>query len=155
MDGPTCLVLTRQALPPVMRSAEQVAAIERGGYVLQESGDPQCVVIATGSEVGLALDAAKALESKRRVRVVSMPSTDRFDAQPQAYRDAVLPRGVPKLAIEAGAPGGWWRYVGERGNVVGMTTFGASAPAKALFEHFGFTRDRIVREIEALITSHE
>jgi transketolase len=151
MDGPTCLVLTRQALPPVARSAEQVTAIARGGYVAHDSsGDPQCVVIATGSEVGLALEAAKALESKLRVRVVSMPSTDRFDAQPQSYRDAVLPRGVPRLAIEAGAPGGWWRYVGERGNVIGMTTFGASAPAKALFEHFGFTREHIVREIEAL-----
>jgi len=152
-DGPTCLVLTRQALPHVPRSAEQVANIARGGYVaLETTGTPQCVVIATGSEIGLALDAAKTLGEKDvRVRVVSMPSTDHFDAQPQSYRDAVLPPGVPRLAVEAGVPGGWWRYVGERGNVVGMTSFGASAPAKALFEHFGFTREHIVREIEALI----
>jgi len=146
-------VLTRQALPHVPRSAEQVANIARGGYVaLESAGTPQCVVIATGSEVGLALDAAKTLGEKGvRVRVVSMPSTDHFDAQPYSYRDAVLPRGVPRLAVEAGVRDGWWRYVGERGNVVGMTSFGASAPAKALFEHFGFTREHIVREIEALI----
>jgi transketolase len=152
-DGPTCLVLTRQALPHVPRSTEQVANIARGGYVaLEAAGAPQCVVIATGSEIGLALDAAKTLGEKGvRVRVVSMPSTDRFDAQAQSYRDAVLPPDVPRLAVEAGVRDGWWRYVGARGNVVGMTSFGASAPAKALFEHFGFTREHIVREIEALI----
>jgi transketolase len=152
-DGPTCLVLTRQALPHVPRTDEQIAAIRKGGYVAVDCADtPQCVLIATGSEVALAIDAAKALtEQGRRVRVVSMPSTDAFDAQPQAWRDSVLPPGVPRVAIEAGVRDGWWRYVGEGGAVIGMTGFGASAPAKALFEHFGFTRERVVREVEALI----
>jgi transketolase len=152
-DGPTCLVLTRQALPHVPRTDAQIAAIAKGGYVaLDSDGAPQCVLIATGSEVGLAIDAAKTLaEKKTRVRVVSMPSTEAFDAQPQDYRDSVLPPGVPRIAIEAGVRDGWWRYVGERGAVIGMTTFGASAPAKAVFEHFGFTRDRVVREVEALL----
>ena len=152
-DGPTCLVLTRQALPHVARTDEQIAAIRKGGYVTVDcAGTPQCVLIATGSEVALAIDAAKALEEQgRRVRVVSMPSTDAFDAQSQSWRDSVLPPGVPRVAIEAGVRDGWWRYVGERGAVIGMTGFGASAPAKALFEHFGFTRERVVREVEALI----
>jgi len=152
-DGPTCLVLTRQALPHVPRTDAQIAAIAKGGYVaLDSDGAPQCVLIATGSEVGLAIEAAKALvEKKTRVRVVSMPSTEAFDAQSQDYRDSVLPPGVPRIAIEAGVREGWWRYVGERGAVIGMTTFGASAPAKAVFEHFGFTRDRVVREVEALL----
>jgi transketolase len=152
-DGPTCLVLTRQVLPHVPRTDAQIAAIAKGGYVaLDNDGAPQCVLIATGSEVGLAIEAAKALvEKKTRVRVVSMPSTEAFDAQPQDYRDSVLPPGVPRIAIEAGVRDGWWRYVGERGAVIGMTTFGASAPAKAVFEHFGFTRDRVVREVEALL----
>ncbi len=152
-DGPTCLVLSRQALPPQSRDAAQLAAIARGGYVLREAnGAPECVLIATGSEVGLAVEAATALgERGRRVRVVSMPSTDVFDAQPQAYRDAVLPPGVPCVAIEAGARDGWWRYLGGRGAVVGMQGFGASAPAKKLFEHFGFTIDNVVGTVEGLL----
>jgi transketolase len=109
-------------------------------------------VIATGSEVALATDAAKALAEKgRRVRVVSMPCTDLFDRQPKAYRDSVLPPGVPRVAIEAGVRDGWWRYVGLDGAVIGMTSFGASAPAKLLFEHFGFTRDNVIRTVEGLL----
>jgi transketolase len=152
-DGPVSLVLTRQALPPMTRTAAQAAGIARGGYVLVDGGDAlQCVLIATGSEVALAVEAAQALgERGLRVRVVSMPCTDLYDRQPQAYRDDVLPPGVPRVAIEAGVRDGWWRYVGDRGAVVGMETFGASAPAKKLFEHFGFTRDNVVRIVEGLL----
>ena len=152
-DGPTSLVLTRQSLPAMPRDAAQVAAVTRGGYVLLDSdGPPQCVLIATGSEVSLAVDAARGLaEAGRRVRVVSMPCTSVFDLQSREYRDGVLPPGVPRLAIEAGAPDGWWRYVGERGAVLGMDSFGASAPAKKLFEHFGFTRENVIRIVEGLL----
>jgi transketolase len=151
-DGPTSLVLTRQALPAANRSSAQLAGISRGGYVLADSdGALQCVLIATGSEVGLALDAARELATRgRRVRVVSMPCTSLFDAEPASYRDSVLPPGVPRVAIEAGAREGWWRYVGD-GAVIGMTSFGASAPAKALFAHFGFTRDNVIRTVEELL----
>jgi transketolase len=152
-DGPTSLVLTRQALPPMSRTDAQRGDIAKGGYVLVDSaGAPECVLIATGSEVSLAVEAAKVLAAGgRRVRVVSMPSTSVFDAQTQAYRDDVLPPGVPRVAIEAGVPDGWWRYVGSDGAVIGMSTFGASAPAKQLFEHFGFTTDNVVRTVERLL----
>jgi transketolase len=152
-DGPTSLVLTRQALPPMTRTAAQRADIAKGGYVLGDSeGAPECVLIATGSEVALAIEAAQGLTAKgRRVRVVSMPCTDVFDAQAQAYRDSVLPPGVPRVAIEAGVTDGWWRYVGTGGAVIGMHSFGASAPAKQLFEHFGFTRDNVIRTVEGLL----
>jgi len=152
-DGPTSLVLTRQALPPMSRTDAQRGDIAKGGYVLVDSaGAPECVLIATGSEVSLAVEAAKALAAGgRRVRVVSMPSTSVFDAQTQAYRDDVLPPGVPRVAIEAGVPDGWWRYVGSDGAVIGMSTFGASAPAKQLFEHFGFTTGNVVRTVERLL----
>jgi len=152
-DGPTSLILTRQALPPMPRTDAQRADIAKGGYVLVDSTDaPECVLIATGSEVALAVEAAKALTEKgRRVRVVSMPSTDLFDVQRKAYRDSVLPPGVPRVAIEAGVRDGWWRYVGSDGAVIGMRSFGASAPAKQLFEHFGFTRDNVIRTVEGLL----
>jgi transketolase len=151
-DGPTSLVLTRQALPAMSRTAAQVAEIVRGGYVLVDcEGTPDCVLIATGSEVALAVDATRELTAKgRKVRVVSMPCTQHFDAQPQQYRDRVLPPGVPRVAIEAGVRDGWWRYVGGSGAVIGMETFGASAPAKKLFEHFGFTPDNVIRIVEGL-----
>jgi len=152
-DGPTSLVLTRQALPPMARTATQAADIARGGYVLADSdGRPDCVLIATGSEVALAMDAAKGLADKgRKVRVVSMPCTHLFDAQPQQYRDSVLLPDVPRVAIEAGVRDGWWRYVSGKGAVVGIDCFGASAPAKKLFEHFGFTRDNVIRIVEGLL----
>jgi len=153
VDGPTSLILTRQALPPMERSAAQTADIARGGYVLADcDGRPDCVLVATGSEVALAMEAARELAGKgRRLRVVSMPCTSLFDVQPQAYRDDVLPPGVPRVAIEAGVRDGWWRYVGSSGAVVGMDGFGASAPAKRLFEHFGFTRDNVIRIVEGLL----
>jgi transketolase len=152
-DGPTSLVLSRQALPPMVRTATQAADIARGGYVLADcDGPPDCVLIATGSEVALAMEAAGELAGKgRRLRVVSMPCTSVFDVQPQAYRDDVLPPGVPRVAIEAGVRDGWWRYVGGSGAVIGLDGFGASAPAKKLFEHFGFTRDNVIRIVEGLL----
>jgi transketolase len=152
-DGPTSLILSRQALPPMERSAAQAADVARGGYVLVDSGGrPDCVLIATGSEVGLAVDAARRLgEAGRKVRVVSMPCTAAFDAQPQQYRDSVLPEGAPRVAIEAGVRDGWWRYVGADGAVVGIDSFGASAPAKKLFEHFGFTPENVTRIAAGLL----
>jgi transketolase len=152
-DGPTSLVLTRQALPAMPRSAAQTADIGRGGYVLADcDGRPDCVLIATGSEVALAMEAAKGLAEKgRKLRVVSMPCTSLFDAQPQHYRDSVLPPDVPRVAVEAGVRDAWWRYVSCGGAVIGMDSFGASAPAKQLFEHFGFTRDNVIRVVEGLL----
>ncbi len=152
-NGPTCLVLTRQGLPHQTRTVEQLDYIRRGGYVLSDcSGVPDCILIATGSEVALAIDAAKQLTQQgRRIRVVSMPSTDVFDAQDAAYREAVLPKSVTKrVAIEAGVRDGWWQYVGQHGAVIGMNTFGASAPAKELFKHFGFTVENVVKTVESL-----
>ena len=145
--GPTSLILSRQALPPMPRTPAQVAAIARGGYVLSDSeGAPEIVLIATGSEVGLAVEAAKLLTAQGgRVRVVSMPCTSVFEAQDAAYRASVLPAGTKRVAIEAGSREGWWRFVGLDGAVVGMDTFGASAPAKKLFEHFGLTAAHVAQ----------
>jgi transketolase len=152
-NGPTGLVLTRQALAHQARSEQQVADVRRGGYVLSEAdGQPELVLVATGSEVALAMDAQKALAARgRRVRVVSMPSTSVFDRQTADYRDAVLPPGVPCVAIEAGSRDGWCVYTGRRDRVVGMDTFGASAPAKDLFKHFGFTVEHVVETAIAAI----
>jgi transketolase len=154
-DGPSGLVLSRQALPAMTRTAAQTADIARGGYALSDcTGTPECVLIATGSEVALVMDAAKDLAGKgRRVRVVSMPCTSLFDMQPQQYRDSVLPPDVPRVAVEAGVRDGWWRYVSCDGAVIGLDSFGASAPAKKLFEHFGFTRDNVVKTVEGLLES--
>ncbi len=145
--GPTSLVLTRQGLPHQVRDAGQIAAAARGGYVLKDSdGTPNIILIATGSEVELAMSAADALAAEGiNARVVSMPSTDVFDAQDADYRETVLPAAVTaRVAIEAGVTGGWWRYVGTEGQVVGLDRFGESAPAGELFEHFGFTTDNVV-----------
>lgn len=152
--GPTSLALTRQSLPHVERSAEQVAAIRRGGYVLFDAAErPEALLIATGSEVALALAAARQLAARgRRVRVVSMPCTSVFDAQDEAYRERVLPAAVrARVAVEAGVSGFWYRYIGEHGRVVGLDRFGESAPGKALFEHFGFTVDNVTEAVEAVI----
>jgi transketolase len=152
-DGPTALVLTRQNLPQQPRSDAQKANIARGGYVLVDSsGTPEVIVIATGSEVGIAAEAVHALNSRgRRVRLVSMPSTEAFEAQDAAYRDQVLPPAVTKrLAVEAAASQSWWRYVGMQGRVLGIDRFGASGKATDLFPHFGFTADNVVREIDRL-----
>ncbi|HEX5664019.1 MAG TPA: transketolase [Xanthomonadaceae bacterium] len=149
-DGPSCLVFSRQNLPHQPRSDAQLADIARGGYVLKDSnGTPELILIATGSEVGLAMDAAAQLGD--RVRVVSMPSTDVFDRQDAAYREAVLPKAVRKrVAIEAGVGDFWRKYVGLDGAVIGIDRFGASAPAEKLFPHFGFTVDHVVQAANAL-----
>lgn len=137
---PTSLILTRQGLPCQTRSAEQIALIEKGGYILSDcEGTPEVILIATGSEVALAMSAAEQLAQKgRQVRVVSMPATDVFDAQDQAYRETVLPPGVTaRVAVEAGVTDGWIKYVGLQGRVLGINTFGESGPAADVFEHFG------------------
>jgi transketolase len=152
--GPTTLALTRQALPAQPRSAQQIADIRRGGYVLKDcEGTPEAILIATGSEVGLAVEAAGQLQQNgKRVRVVSMPSTNVFELQDESYREQVLPRAVERrVAIEAAATETWYRYVGPRGAIIGMTTFGASGVAKDLFKHFGFTADNIVRTVTKLL----
>ena len=149
-DGPTSLILSRQNLPHQARSDEQIAQIERGGYVLKDcDGTPDVIVIATGSEVGLAMDAAAA--SDKKVRVVSMPSTDHFDAQDEAYRESVLPSAVTaRVAVEAGVTDYWRKYVGLGGAVVGIDTFGESAPAGDLFKEFGFTVENVVKAIDSV-----
>jgi transketolase len=153
-DGPTCLLFSRQNLPFQKRDAHQIESIRRGGYVLKDcEGVPEAVIIATGSEVSLAVAAFDKLSADgRRIRVVSMPSTDVFDAQEAAWKDAVLPPSVTaRIAVEAGVSDGWRKYTGLAGRVVGLDTFGESAPAGDVFEHFGFTVDNVVSNVEALI----
>ncbi len=146
-DGPTSLVLTRQGLPHQNRDAGQVAAIARGAYVLADcDGTPDIILIATGSEVALAMSASDTLAAEGvKVRVVSMPCTELFDAEEADYRESVLPSGVTaRVAIEAGVTEGWWRYVGPQGRVIGLDRFGESAPAEELFRHFGFSAENVV-----------
>ncbi len=151
-DGPTVLALSRQNLPFVARSAQQIADIRRGGYVLSDAEGAKAVIIATGSEVALALTAQKQLaEAGIPVRVVSMPSTNLFDKQDAGYKAAVLPANLPKVAVEAGVSAHWYRYVGSNGAVIGMDSFGESAPAGELFKHFGFTPDYVKKAVEALL----
>jgi transketolase len=154
-DRPTALALSRQGLPVWDPAAVPGDAIERGAYVLRESdgGDPQIVLMATGSEVHVANDAAKLLEADGiRVRLVSMPCLDRFAEQDRAYRDEVLPPAIrARVAVEAASPIGWHRWVGDEGDVVAMEGFGASAPAKALYEHFGFTGPAVAERARAVL----
>ena len=153
-DGPSALVFSRQNLPHQQRDAQQLSDIERGGYVLKDSaGEPELILIATGSEVALAMQAAAKLEEQgRQVRVVSMPSTSVFDQQDAAYKQAVLPLQIgARIAIEASHADYWYKYVGLEGRIIGMTSFGESAPAPALFEHFGFTVDNILATAEELL----
>ncbi len=150
-DGPTCLSLSRQNLQHQERTEQQVEDIARGGYVLLDAGGtPDAILIATGSEVALAIDAAKQLNQKgRKVRVVSIPSVDCFDRQDAAYRDSVLPPSVTaRVAVEAGVTAYWYRFVGLRGRVVGIDSFGESAPAGDVFKHFGFTVENVVKAVE-------
>jgi transketolase len=152
-EGPACLIFSRQNLPFQKRSADVAANIARGGYVLVEPQTaPRAVIIATGSEIGLAVEAQKALaQAGVPVRVVSMPATSVFDRQPQVYRDGVLPRSLPCVAVEAGSPDLWRKYVGRSGAVIGMTTFGESAPAGELFKHFGFTAGHVVEAVKSVL----
>ncbi len=153
-DGPSCLVFSRQNLPHQPRSAEQIKLIERGGYVLAdaEGGTPDVILIGTGSEVGLAVEAKQALDAAGlKTRVVSMPCTDVFDRQDAAYRESVLPAAVRKrVAVEAGVTAFWRAYVGLDGAVVGIDSFGASAPANVLYKHFQITAEHVVAAAKAL-----
>ncbi|MHB0777515.1 transketolase [Halomonas sp. WWR20] len=152
--APTALVLSRQNLPHQQRDKHQLADIQRGGYVLKDSDTPaEVILIATGSEVSLAMDAAAALEAKgKTVRVVSMPSTDTFDAQSAEYRESVLPAANPhRVAIEASHYAYWYKYVGLNGRIVAMNSFGESAPAADLFKYYGFTVDNVVEQAEQML----
>ena len=153
-DGPSILVFSRQNLPHVPRTQQQIADISRGGYVLSDcDGQPEAIIIATGSEVELALNASDVLKaSGKKIRVVSMPSTNIFDAQDAAYRESVLPAAVTKrVAVEAGVTDGWWKYVGTNGKIVGLDRFGESAPAGQLFKEFGFTVENVVKNVESVL----
>jgi len=152
--GPSSLIFSRQNLAFQKRDATQIANIRKGGYVLSEAanGKPQAIIIATGSEVALAMQAQKALADEGiHVRVVSMPCTNAFDRQEQSYKDSVLPKGSKRVAVEAGITGFWHKYVGLEGAVVGMDTFGESAPAGDLFKHFGFTVDNVAKTVKSIL----
>ncbi len=151
-SGPSCLIFSRQNLAHMARTSEQIAAITRGGYILRDcKGTPDAILIATGSEVELAVKAAEALSDKA-IRVVSMPSTDAFDAQDAGYREAVLPKAVTaRVAVEAAVTDGWWKYVGSQGAVVGINRFGESAPAGALFKAFGLTVEAVAAAVKGVL----
>ncbi|WP_172455794.1 transketolase [Vibrio mediterranei] len=153
-DGPTSLIFSRQNLAQQDRDAEQLANVAKGGYILKDcEGTPELILIATGSEVELATNAYAELTAEgKKVRVVSLPSTDVFDAQDEAYREAVLPAAVTKrIAVEAGIADYWYKYVGFGGKIIGMTTFGESAPAGELFKMFGFTTENVVATAKSLL----
>ena len=151
-DGPSCLIFSRQGLPHQTRTSEQIANISKGGYILKDcEGTPEAIIIATGSEVALAMGAAEDL-ADRKIRVVSMPSTSAFDAQDESYRESVLPSGVTaRVAVEAAVTDGWYKYVGMNGKVVGINRFGESAPAGVLFKEFGFTVENVVKAVNSVI----
>ena len=151
-DGPSALIFSRQGLAPQARTDEQLAAIEKGGYILRDcDGTPEAIIIATGSEVELATAAAEKLAG-RKVRVVSMPCAEAFSAQSADYRESVLPSSVrARVAVEAGHKDYWYKFVGFDGAIVGMDTFGESAPAGDLMKHFGITADKVAEAVEGLL----
>ncbi len=151
-DGPSCLLFTRQNVPFQRRDAVAIANIRRGGYVLADAASPRAVIIGTGSELQLAMMAKdKLAEEGIAVRVVSMPSTSLFDRQDAGYRGDVLPRGLPRVSVEAGVTEGWYKYVGLDGVAVGLDRFGESAPGGELFKHFGFTAENVVQAVKAVL----
>lgn len=153
IDKPTVLVFTRQDTTFMRRNKDQLAAIKKGAYVLLQADQPQAVIVATGSEVQLAMEAQKILQSRGiQVNVVSMPSSSVFDEQSFAYQKSVLPTDLPRMAVEAGSTHDWYRYVGREGRVVGIDHFGASAPADQLFQAFEITVDKIVQEIVDMLS---
>jgi len=150
--GPTTLIFSRQNLAFVERTDAQIADIRRGGYVLKDATNAKAILIATGSEIELALKSADMLASEGiPVRVVSMPSTDVFDRQDATYKASVLSKGLPRVAVEAGVTDFWFKYVGLDGAVVGIDTFGESAPAGVLFKHFGFTTEKVVAAVKSVL----
>jgi transketolase len=152
--GPSTLIFSRQNLAYQERTVEQIAAVRRGGYILKDADDARAILIATGSEVDLAVKAADQLAAQGvPVRVVSMPCTDVFERQDAAYKTCVLPKGLPRVAIEAGVTDFWYKYVGLEGAVVGIDTFGESAPAGVLFKHFGFTTDKVVNVVKSVLAN--
>jgi transketolase len=154
-DGPSCLLLTRQAVPHAGNGHERIDDIARGGYVLRRAQDERVVLIATGSEVGLTLAAAELLAGEGiPARVVSVPCLDAFERQDEGYRQAVIPRHLPRLAVEAGSTGLWWKFVGEHGDVIGLDRFGESGPASGLFKHFGLTADAVAARARRLMPAH-
>jgi transketolase len=151
-NGPSTLIFSRQNLPFQQRSDAQIADIARGGYVLRDAADAKAILIATGSEIELAVKAADALaELGVAVRIVSMPCTDVFDRQDSAYKASVLTKGIPRVAVEAGVSDFWYKYVGLEGAVIGIDTFGESAPAGVLFKHFGFTTEKVVAAVKMVL----
>ena len=154
-DGPSCLLLSRQALPHAGDGHERLAGIARGAYVLRRPSDERIALLATGSEVGVALAAAILLaDAGVAARVVSMPCLERFERQDAAYRAGVVPRHLPRLAVEAGSTGLWWKYLGDHGDVIGLDRFGESAPAPQLFEHFGISAGAVAARALALVLRH-
>ncbi len=153
VNGPTCLILSRQNLPHQPRTPEALGDIVKGGYVLQDcAGKPDAILLATGSEVSIVAEAAKTLTAQgKKIRVVSMPCVDAFDKQSLEYRQSVLIPGVPVVAVEAGVTAYWYRFVGLTGKVIGIDTFGESAPAPALYKHFGLTAEKVVIAVQSLI----
>ena len=153
-DGPSTLIFSRQNLPFMARDTQQIADVAKGGYVLRDSADAKVILIATGSEVELAVKAFDALAAEGiAARVVSMPSTDVFDRQEASYKASILTKGTPRVAIEAGVTAFWYKYVGLEGAVVGIDTFGESAPAPVLFKHFGFTVENVVAKAKEVIAA--
>ncbi|WP_275421984.1 transketolase-like TK C-terminal-containing protein, partial [Snodgrassella gandavensis] len=153
-NHPSCLIFSRQGLPFIPRDSQQLANIRRGGYVLKAASEKsaQAVLIATGSEVELAINAqTKLAEQGIATHVVSMPNTHIFDQQDKTYRDSVLPAGLPRIAIEAGVSDSWYKYVGSDGAIIGINRFGESAPAEQLFQEFGFTVDQVVDVVKSVI----
>lgn len=147
-DKPTALILSRQGLPNFERNDSQIDQMQRGGYVLYEpKNSPELVLIATGSEVELAMEVALELAENTPTRVVSMPCTERFDAQSEDYKSQVLGSDIKKVAIEASHADWWRKYVGLSGEVIGMNSFGESAPGSVLFDHFGFTKEKIISKL--------
>jgi transketolase len=148
MEGPTVLALTRQKLPVL----DGLAALEKGGYVLRDADEPEIVLIASGSEVSLALEAADLLAAEGVAgRVVSMPSWKLFASQTAAYQDSVLPPEIPRIAIEAGVGMGWERWVGSTGKIVSIERFGASGPYQTVMAEFGFTAENVAAEARSLL----
>ena len=147
-DKPTALILSRQGLPNFERNKDQINSMKKGAYILHEpEEDPALIFIATGSEVELAMAVVEEVKDKTPIRLVSMPCSERFDQQTKKYKDSVLGKGIKRVAIEASQEDWWRKYVGLEGEVVGMDSFGESAPGSTLFDHFGFTKKQIIAKL--------